>query len=85
MDGINAGLSTMYSISATISDAQEYYMHGVVKPSEEYTEEYEVTNSFDDVVIPTKNKYLTDDIIIKKIPVSTTANTSGGYTLNVGG
>ena len=84
--GITAKLSASYSISATVSEVQEYYLHGVVRASEEYDNTYEVTNSFDDdIIVPTKNKYLTDDIVIKKVPVSTTANESGGYTLNVGG
>ena len=84
MIGVKTELSPLY-ITATIEEAQNYYINGIVKPSESYSDTYEVSSSFDDVKISTKNKYLTDDIIIKKVPVSTVGNDSGGYTLNIGG
>ncbi len=85
MDGISAKLLTPYSISAVIEESQNYYINGNVKPSEEYSEDYEIETSFEDQVISTKGKYLRNNITIKKVPVSTVGNDSGGYTLNIGG
>ena len=85
MDGISAKLSIPYSISAVIEESQNYYMHGNIRPSEEYTEDYEIETTFEDQVISTKGKYLRNNITIKKVPVSTVGNDSGGYTLNIGG
>jgi hypothetical protein len=85
MDGVKANMSTPFSIHATIEEAQLYYIHGVVKPSEEYYDSYEVESDFEDHTISTKGKFLRDDIVVKKVPVSTVGNIAGGYTLNIGG
>jgi len=85
MDGVKADMSTPYSITATIEEAQLYYINGVVKPSEEYYDSYEVESKFEDVTISTKGKFLRNDIVVKKIAVSTAGNDAGGYTLNIGG
>ena len=85
MDGVKANMTTPYSISAVIEEAQNYYINGIVKPSEEYYDSYEVESDFEDRTISTKGKFLREDIVIKKVPVSTAGNNAGGYTLNIGG
>lgn len=85
MDGVKADMTTPYSISAVIEEAQNYYINGVVKPSEEYSDTYEVESSFEDYTISTKGKFLRDNVVVKKVPVSTAGNDAGGYTLNIGG
>ena len=49
-----------------------------------YDGDYVVKSSFEDFVLPTKNKYLMDDISIRKMNQSETTNDSGGYTLYIG-
>jgi len=49
-----------------------------------YQGDYIVKSSFEDTVLPTKNKYLMDDILIRKMNQSETSNASGGYTLYIG-
>ena len=49
-----------------------------------YKGDYSIKSSFEDTVLPTKNKYLTDDISIHKMNQSETSNASGGYTLYIG-
>ena len=39
----------------------------------------------DDIVIPVKNKYLTDEIVIKPVPYAEVSNDSGGLTITIGG
>ena len=49
-----------------------------------YTDTYTVDSSFDDTVLPTKNKFMSDDVTIHKIEQYETSNESGGYTLYIG-
>lgn len=46
---------------------------------------YEVTPSFEPQKLETMNKVLKDDFMVKEIPVSITANLSGGNTVYIGG
>ena len=85
MSDISVSMTTPYSIHAVISEFQDYYIKGTVKPTERYSESYEYETSFEDQIIPTRNKFLLDDIVVKKIPVHTAGNDAGGYTLNIGG
>lgn len=85
MGGVTTNMSTPFSIRATIEEAQLYYIHGVVKPSEEYYDSYEVESGFEDYTISTKGKFLRDNVVVKKVPVLTAGNDAGGYTLNIGG
>lgn len=50
-----------------------------------YSGEYEVTPTFEQNELDTKNKLLTEDVVVHKIPVSFTQNLSGGNTVYIGG
>lgn len=54
--------------------------------AEIYNGEYTVTPQFDDpTVLKTKDKLLTDDVIVKPIEIFRTSNPSGGKTVYIGG
>lgn len=80
---ISAKLNLSNSLSARISDRNQ--MSATIHDDDLYDSNYDIEMGFDDIVMNTKNKFLTDDIVIKKVPISTTSNESGGYTLNIGG
>lgn len=50
-----------------------------------YTGEYEVDPDFERTILETKNKVLTDDLVVNPIEVSRVSNTSGGTTVYIGG
>ncbi len=50
-----------------------------------YDGEYIVDPSFEQQTLETRNKTLTDDVTVNAIMVSRTTNTSGGYTVYIGG
>ena len=52
---------------------------------EPYTGEYEVTPKFEEQILATSNKTLSNDVTIHEIYVSKTSNPSGGYTVYIGG
>lgn len=52
----------------------------------EYEDAYTITPlAFQDIVLPTKDKQLKDNITIKEIPYYETSNTSGGSTVYIAG
>lgn len=64
-------------------------LRGAVAKSERlipvYTGEYEVTPKvYEESVLPTKNKRLTANVEVKKIPQYEVSNLSGGETLIIG-
>ena len=74
------------SIEGSLSPASNR-IPAIVDPSDDFYYEYsyEVTTSLnEEQILPTKNKYLTDDIVIHPVPSTTTLNPSGGYTLYIG-
>ena len=84
MNTLLCKLSILNSISAVIDEPQNHCIHGKVKPSEEYTDSYEYTSFFDNLIIPTKNKFLRHDVIIHPIPITEIDNQAGGLTLTIG-
>lgn len=64
-------------------------MSGVVKTGSlipHYNGEYEFTSPIEsDVIIPTANKLLSKDLVIKKIPYKEEENAAGGLTVTIGG
>lgn len=50
-----------------------------------YEGEYEIAPSFDSQTLETRNKTLTEDILVKAIEVQTVTNLSGGKTVYIGG
>lgn len=68
--------------SAFEADFGEY---STIVIGEEYTGEYTITpKTYNTQTLPTKNKLLTDDIRIKKIPYYEMDNESGGTTVYIG-
>ncbi len=59
----------------------------VVRPltGDIYDGEYIVDPSFEQQILATRNKTLTDDVTVNAIMVSRTTNASGGYTVYIGG
>lgn len=52
---------------------------------EPYSGEYDVTPlPRDDVVLPTANRRMSDDVTVRRIPYYETSNPSGGYTAIIG-
>lgn len=52
---------------------------------EKYDGGYEIVPKIQEQKLPTKNKLLTEDMVIKSIPVIKVSNTSGGNTVIIGG
>ena len=50
-----------------------------------YDGEYEATPSIAEQVLPTKNKSMLEDFVVREIPYAETSNPSGGYTAIIGG
>lgn len=79
---------TTLIIYGTIEPDQIFDITGEVEPEpvqETFNESYEVTTSLtDDTVLPTKGKVMTDDIVVKKVPMTEVSNESGGYTIAIG-
>ena len=51
---------------------------------EEYVGDYVVTPKVDEQMLETKDKVLTDDVVIKSIPFFKVSNTNGGSTVYIG-
>lgn len=49
-----------------------------------YIGEYDVTPKFEQTILETKDKTMTDDVTVRAIPVSRTSNPSGGKTIYIG-
>lgn len=53
--------------------------------TETYKGEYEIVPKVKKQVLQTKNKTMTDDVTVLKIPYSEVDNLSGGQTITIGG
>jgi len=49
-----------------------------------YEGDYCVTPSVNEVVLPTKNKSMVDDVTVFQIPYSSVSNPAGGETITIG-
>ena len=50
-----------------------------------YTGEYEITpKTYDEQILPTKNKKMVDNLKVKKIPQYEVSNSAEGFTLIIG-
>ena len=82
MDKLTGSLSPMISISGTLSS--ESTLAGTLMITAKsitipaYTGEYTVKPNFDDQLLETKGKRMTDDVTINAIEVSRVSNLSGG-------
>ncbi len=51
---------------------------------EQYEGSYDVTPDTEAQTLPTAKKWLTEDITVRKIPVSSVDNAAGGLTVTIG-
>ena len=49
-----------------------------------YEGPYEVIPAFDDQILETAEKTMSDDVVVKEIPVAEVSNPAGGLTLTIG-
>lgn len=49
-----------------------------------YKGDYQVTPKIDQIVLPTKNKSMTDDVTVFQIPYKEVKNPQGGSTVTIG-
>lgn len=78
-DVIQGTKSVIGSLKGTIS------VYTGESQKESYDGEYSVTPSTDeDVVLKTKDKIMSDDLTVKKIPYEMTSNDSEGITVYIG-
>lgn len=55
------------------------------KEADRYTGEYDVTPLVDkETTLPTANKIMTKDVVVKQVPYFETSNDSGGITVYIG-
>lgn len=86
MDGI---ITSEIHISGTVSSKGK--ICGVVTASSgggspPYTGEYDVTPQVQsDIVLYARNKLMTENVLVRKIPQHEVSNVSGGKTLIIGG
>lgn len=81
MDTIIGNISPIKKISGNIT-----YGIGTGETAPVYDGNYEVLPlAFEETVLPTKDKKLIEDIIVKEIPYYETSNTSGGNTVYIAG
>lgn len=74
---LSGKLSVIPSLSGTISSGSN---NGSI-----YDGEYEVTPDVTEAqMLPTAKKYLTNDIVVNKVPYSETSNSSNGLTVYIG-
>ena len=52
---------------------------------EDYTGSYDVTPLITAQRLPTADKHMTDDVLIRMIPTSEVQNSAGGVTFTIGG
>lgn len=63
-------------------------LEGTVQAGKSYPEyegKYEIAPSTGTQVLPTRNRIMTEDIMIKEIPYQEVTNKSGGQTVTIGG
>lgn len=58
-------------------------VHIVKDVGEAYKGDYDVTPKVGEQVLPTKDKYMVDDVTINPVPIFEVSNTSGGNTVYI--
>lgn len=82
LDQNNTITGTTSSIGQLVGEISIYSGESVKK---KYEGDYTVIPSTDeDIVLETKDKIMTDDLTLKKIPFHETSNDSGGITVYIG-
>lgn len=81
MDKVIGNISPIKTISGNIT-----YGVGTGETAPTYDGNYDVVPlAFKETVLSTKNKKLTEDIVVKEIPYYETSNPSGGNTVYIAG
>jgi len=75
---IEMSLSTDTSARIDFDVGVEYGQGGKLP---DYKGDYEVTPKLIDQTLPTKDKSMTDDVVVKEVPVSRVTNPSQGTTV----
>lgn len=81
----SASITGIVSENGTVGTAM---IGGIIieRPTAPYYEgDYEVAPTVEEQILSTKEKTMRDDLVIQEIPVYKTTNTSGGYTVIIGG
>ena len=52
---------------------------------EDYTGSYDITPLITTQRLPTENKHMTSDVVVRMIPTSEVQNSAGGVTFTIGG
>lgn len=73
-------LSTDSSVKIDFDVGLEYGQGGRLP---DYTGSYEVIPKLVDQTLPTKDKSMTDDVVVKEVPVARVSNPSGGKTCTI--
>lgn len=80
-----SSITTEHTLSGTLSS--EVSFNGqidVTKEYEKYEGDYEITpKAFEQQILETANKALTDNVVIKEIPCWETSNPSNGTTIYI--
>lgn len=74
---IDIDLSTDTSVKIDFDVGIQYGEGGRLP---DYTGSYEITPKLVDQTLPTKDKSMTDDVVVKEVPVDRVSNPSGGKT-----
>lgn len=56
---------------------------GIIAGGIPYTDEYEVTPTTSEQVLPTRMKTMANDVTVHQIPYHSTTNDAGGYTVSI--
>lgn len=73
---LSGELSCISGLSGKVSVTKEYDVYGG-----EYTV---IPKAFEEQVLPTSNRVLKEDVIVKEVPFYETGNDSGGITAYIG-
>lgn len=78
---------TVSSKSGTVTARSPSYgvtvASGVIAGGIPYTDEYEVTPTTSEQVLPTRMKTMANDVTVHEIPYHSTTNDAGGYTVSI--
>lgn len=72
------------SISSQIGPISGSISSQIGPPVDPYEGDYVVIPKFVEQVLPTKNKTMQDDMVVKEIPTAEVSNPAGGLTLTIG-
>lgn len=76
---VRIGAAAPAAVAVGVSPVQ------IVEHQNLYTGEYTITPDITPVVLPTRDKLMTDDVTVRKIPLWEIGNPQGGKTILIGG